>query len=406
MAIKLNNSTIGTVMAAAMQSGDQAQIEQAWEQFHAQLAEQIVQDFEDVKASNDSTILAQRGYRQLTNKEMRYYKNLAEALKSDNPQQKFTEIIGSDEEDALMPDTTIESVFNDLKEDHELLSKMSFTYVKYAVKWILSDHTKQKAVWGKITDAITKEITSGFRVIDIHQSKLSAYAFIERGMLDLGPVFLDGYIRTVLMEALYCGLEAGGIAGTGVEEPIGMDRDIHEGVSFSTTDGYPRKNKETVTDFTPATYGALLGKIAKTEKGALRKFSKVQMIVNMSDYLTKIMPATTALNTAGKYVNDLFPFPTEVIVSNELGDGEALLGLLEEYNMFLGGDRNGQIDFSDDFKFLEDTRYFKVIQYGTGRAFDNTSFLLLDISNLDPAYITVKVGGAVDVNGANDAPTV
>lgn len=401
MAIKLSNPNIGNLMMSAMRSDDEAQQEAAWEQFHASLAEQIAADFEEVKQSNDSKILAERGYRQLTTSETKWYQALIESLKSDKPQEKFAEIIGSDDESDLMPETTIESIYKDLVEDHEMLAKISFQYVKYSVKWILNDHTKQKAIWGKITDEITKEITSGFKVIDINQSKLSAFAFIEKGMLDLGPTFLDGYIRTVLLEALKCGLEGGIVSGNGLEQPAGMDRDIHEGVSFSTTDGYPRKEKVKVTEFTPASYGALLGKLAKNEAGALRKFTKVQMICNQMDYLTKIMPATTALNTAGQYVNNLFPFPTEVIVSNELADGEAILGLTEEYNMFIGGEQNGVIEFSDEFKFLDDARYFKVKQYGTGRAFDNTSFILLDIGELDPAYITVKVDGA-----KNDVPVV
>ena len=33
---------------------------------------------------------------------------------------------------------------------------------------------------------------------------------------------------------------------------------------------------------------------------------------------------------------------------------------------------------------------FKIKQYGAGRAYDNTAALYLDISKLEPAYITVK----------------
>ena len=289
-----------------------------------------------------------------------------------------------------MPDTIIEDVYKHLVEDHPLLRKINFTYVKYATKWILNDHTKQKAVWGKITDAITKEITSGFKIVEVKQSKLSAYAFIEKGMLDLGPTFLDGYIRTVLYEALQCGLEQGIINGNGVDCPIGMIRDIHEGVSFNTSTGYPEKSAIKVTSFTPAEYGKLLANLAKTESGAMRKFDKVDIICNMEDYLTKVMPATTALNTAGEYVRDLFPFPTDPTISNELPTGKAILGLTGEYDAFIGGEQNGVVEFSDEFKFLDDARYFKVKQYGTGRAFDNTSFIVLDISELKPGYVTVK----------------
>ena len=64
--------------------------------------------------------------------------------------------------------------------------------------------------------------------------------------------------------------------------------------------------------------------------------------------------------------------------------------LPNEYFMGMGGSKNGVIEYSDEYKFLEDQRVFKVKQYGAGRAFDNTSALYLDISGLKPAYITVK----------------
>ena len=56
----------------------------------------------------------------------------------------------------------------------------------------------------------------------------------------------------------------------------------------------------------------------------------------------------------------------------------------------MGGNKNGVIEVSDEYKFLEDQTCFKIKQHGTGRALDNTSALLLDISGLEPAYIVVK----------------
>lgn len=374
----------------AMKSGNEAEIQQAWQAFHKSVADQIMSDFEDVQQSNDAAILAQRGYRQLTSKETKWYQKLIGALKSNDPKQAFTSIIGTDNEDDLMPTTIIEDVYKNLEEEHPLIGKVSFQYVGYITKWILNDHTAQTAVWGQITDAITKEITSAFRVVDVNQNKLSAYAFIERGMLDLGPTFLDGYIRKVLQEAMLGGLEYGIVMGTGKDEPVGLIRDIHAGVSYSTETGYPAKSKVAVTSFAPAEYGALVAQLSETEKGKKRKLGTVTLICNQTDYLTKIMPATTVLNTNGEYVNNLFPFPTEVIISNALADGDAVLAILEEYGLFVGGEKNGVIEYSDEFKFLDDMRYFKIKQYATGQAFDNTSALYLNIENIDPAYITVK----------------
>lgn len=374
----------------AMKSGDEAKVQEAFANFYNSVAEQIMADVEDVKASNDSAILAQRGYRQLTSKETKWYQKVITALKSDDPKQAFTTILGTDVEDELMPSTIIEDVYKGLQEDHPLLAAINFQSVGYLTKWVLNDHAKQTAVWGTITAEIAKEITSAFKTMNITQSKLSAYAVIEKGMLDLGPTFLDGYIRTCLAEALACGLESAIVTGNGIDKPIGLIKDISKGVSYSTETGYPDKAKDTVTTFTPAEYGKLVAKLAKTEDGKARKFGKVWMLVNQNDYLTKIMPATTVLNSAGAYVNNLFPFPTEVIISNEVATGDAVLCLLDEYFLGVGGSKQGVIEYSDEYKFIEDQRAFKIKQYAAGRAFDNTSALYLDISGVEPAYITVK----------------
>lgn len=377
-------------IVTAMKSGDEKQIQQAWESFHSSVAAEVRKDFEELQETNDSAVLAQRGYRQLTSREKKWYEKVITALRSADPKQAFTSIIGSDNEEDLMPTTIIEDVYRNLKEEYPLLKAINFQHVGYITKWILNDHSAQTAVWGTITDEITKEITSAFKVVDINQNKLSAYAIIEHGMLDLGATFLDNYIRTVLAEAIMSGLELAIVGGSGLNEPIGLIKDVSEGVSVSQSTGYPNKSAIPVTEFSPAAYGAIVAQMAKTEGGKKRRFSKVALIVNQTDYLTKVMPATTVLNANGTYVNNLFPFPTDVYVSNAVDDGKAVIFLPDEYFLGVGGSKNGVIEYSDEYKFLEDVRVFKVKQYGAGRAFDNTSALYLDISNLDPAYITVK----------------
>lgn len=376
-------------IVAAMKSGNETELQTAWENFHNSIAAKVKADFEELQESNDEAVLAQRGYRQLTSREKKWYQRVITALKSADPKQAFTSIIGGENEEDLMPTTIIEDVYKNLKDEYPLLGAINFQHVGYITKWILNDHSAQNAVWGTITAEITKEITSSFKVVDINQNKLSAYAIIEVGMLDLGPVFLDGYIRTVLAEAIMSALEIAIIGGTGVNEPIGLIKDIHEGVSFSSTTGYPNKEAVAVNDFTPATYGGLVAQMAKTENGKKRRFNKVALVCNMTDYLTKIMPATTVLNANGVYVKDIFPFATDVYVSNAVEEGKAVMFLPDEYFLGMGGARNGVIEYSDEYKFLEDQRVFKIKQYGAGRAFDNTSALYLDISGLKPTYITV-----------------
>ena len=57
--------------------------------------------------------------------------------------------------------------------------------------------------------------------------------------------------------------------------------------------------------------------------------------------------------------------------------------------------KEGVIEFSDEYKFLEDQRTYKIKTYGVGRAIDENSALVLDISGLEEAVIPVKVKGTV-----------
>ena len=383
----LKQKDAAIALQKAMTEGKEEDIQQAWVGFQQSIVDTVKADFAEYSMTQDKTILSQRGYRQLTNAEEKYYEKFIEASKSPNPKHAFIDLATLPE--GIMPETIIEDVFKELVEEHPLLDKINFNYAKYMTKWVLTDHTLDTAVWGELNSEITKQITSAFKIVDITQNKLSAFAAIPLDMLDLGPTFLDAYIRAVLKDAILCGLEKAIVDGTGKNQPIGLTRDVSEDVSVSAG-VYPPKTPIAVTSFTPAEYGKLLAKMAKNEKGRMRKFGKVLLICNQEDYLTKIMPATTVQNTSGTYINNLFPFPTDVTISNELETGKAVICLPEEYFMCIGGAKEGVITYSDEYKFLEDMRYYKIKTYGAGKAYDDTVSILLDITGLNPAYITVN----------------
>lgn len=385
-----NERTYAQQLMTAMQTNNEEQIAQAWQNFHNSIADSVRQDFEAVRDSNDAAVLAQRGFRQLTSKETAWYQKFIDAARSANPKQAFTTLIGSDVEDDIMPETIIEDVYRNLEEQHPLLAAIGVQHVGFSTKWVLNDHSKQLAAWGEINSEIGKEITSAFKVIDVTQNKLSAFVAIQLDMLDLGPVFLDAYIRRCLLEALACGYEDGIVNGTGLNQPIGLIRDIHDGVAVSTSTGYPAKTKIAVTDFTPKTYGGLVSQLAQTEDGKMRRIGKIALLVNPVDYYNKIVPATTVMGSDGLYRADVLPVPTTIIQTTALASGDAVLFLPEEYKLLAGGRRNGAIEYSDDYKFLEDMRYFKIKQHATGKCFDNTCALYLNIANLEELYVTVK----------------
>lgn len=387
-------------LAAAFKTQDDAEMEKAWEAFGDEVCEKIRADFADYESAKNDSVLAQRGYRVLTSNEKAWYANVANALKSVDPKQAFIDILTSDDKNDIMPETIIEDVLKYLQETRPLLAKVKFQNAGFSTKWIINDNSVQRGGWGKIDASITDEIEGSLKVLVIEQSKYSAFCIIPLDILDMGPQFLDAFIRATLAEALGLGLEEAIVNGSGVNMPCGMMRNPNG--SFSQSTGYPAKTPVKVTSFAPAEYGALVAKVAKTEKGKQRTFGSVGMLCNMSDYLTKIMPATTMLTANGGYASNLFPFPTEVIQCNAVPEGKAVLGILDDYTLAVGGKRNGNIEFDDSVKFLDDARTFKLVQHAAGRAYDNTSFIVLDISDLDPAYITVKntatVAGDVSVN--------
>lgn len=407
-------------LQSALQNNDTEAAQKAWGEFHQSLVESVKEDYE--LYDGDTRALMQRGYRQLTAAEKKFYEGMIEAGRSNNPKQAWTDLLAANTD--FMPQTIIEDVYKDLVEEHPLLAKIRFQNVSYLAKWLLNDHSRQTAAWGAINSQITQQIVSSFREIDMNLCKLSAYVVIPQDMLDLGPAYLDGYIRAILKESIAVALETAIVSGNGLNQPIGLDRDIHQGVSIDSSTGYPAKTAVEVTSFMPAEYGAVLAKLAVSEVwytadetgvitpastaanadgspksgytkhgGHMRAFDRVTLVCNMVDYLTKVMPATTVLTNGGSFANNLFPFPTDVVRSNALATGKAILFLPEEYFMGLGTSKEGTIEYSDEVRFLEDQRVYKIKLHGNGRAFDNTVAVLLDISGLDPAYITVLAKG-------------
>jgi len=142
-----------------------------------------------------------------------------------------------------------------------------------------------------------------------------------------------------------------------------------------------------------------------------RPVTQLLLIVNPVDYFTKVMPATAYQRPDGSWVRDILPLPTDVVQSAWVDPGKAILGLGRRYIMALGTGKGGRIEYSDEYKFLEDERTYLIKLYGTGRPMDNTSFLVLDIQNLVPAVPDVHITNdplsvAGDVAVTNDPLSV
>ena len=173
---------------------------------------------EQMKTENDTTVLSARGVRQLTSKEREYYQKLTEAMKAPDPKQALTNA------NLVLPETIVDAVFDELQTSHPLLSHIQFMNTRGAIRMMMNTNGYQEAAWGQLCDEIVQELTSGFKEVDTGLLKLSAFMPVCKAMLELGPEWLDDFVRQVLYEAYANGLEAGIVAGDGNGKPIGMNR--------------------------------------------------------------------------------------------------------------------------------------------------------------------------------------
>lgn len=385
-----NRDDLRALMQKALADNDKDAFCQAFDAMIEAIGEEIKADYTETingfAAQMDNNALAARGVRVLTAQENTYYTELIKAMSAKNPKQAVTDL------DLALPETVINAVFDDLTTQHPLLSKINFVPSGGAVRILMNTNTEELATWSPLCDEIVKELTAGLKEVDTTLKKLSAFLPVCKAMLDLGPQWLDRFVRETLYEALANGMEYGIISGDGNEAPIGMDRNV--GPDASVVGGvYPQKELIAVQSLDAVTVGMLLGQMAVNENGKPRRLRDIILVVNPADYFTKVMPATTVMAPDGTYRNDVLPFPIDIIQSGAVAQGEALIGIASRYFATAGTSKDGRIEYSDHYRFLEDERVYLIKAYANGMPMDNNSFLRLDISGLTPAVWKVEAVG-------------
>lgn len=378
--LKEENAKIMQKLTEAMQADDKDAMQQALTEFCNGVQQRVVEEAMQFSLSADREVLASRGIRQLTTEEKEFYQAWIDVHKNGNIKQALTDI------DKAIPLTVIDSVMEDLREQHPLLNEIDFVNATGAIKMIINTGDVQLATWSKITSAITEELARAIDTVDLTQSKLSAFIPISKDLLILGPTWLDNYVRLILTEASAIGLEKAILKGTGKEQPIGMCKDLKGAVKEGV---YTDKKKVVLSSLEPEAYCAVIAPLAKKPAGGFRAVPEVVLIVNPVDYIAKVSPASTARAADGTYRYNIFPYPTKTIQSAALTEGEAIIGIGKRYFMAVGAGTSGKLEYSDEYQFLEDNRVYLIKMFGTGRPKDNNAFQYLDISNLKVAPIKV-----------------
>ncbi|PGN60764.1 phage major capsid protein [Bacillus cereus] len=353
----------------AMNSGDEEQAAAAMVEFANSIQQNIINEARQAvnEDLSDQHVMTSRGLQVLTKDEQSYYNEVIA-----NKGFAGTE--------TLVPATVFERVFEYLRVNHALLNHIQFVNTTGVTQWVVKKGYVQSAWWGKLCEEIKELLDDGFEVIPTNLYKLSAYVPICNAMLDLGPIWLDRYVREILAESMAIALEEAIVKGTGKDQPIGMMKDLKAAVTAGV---YSDKKAIPLTDLTPTSLGKEV--MAPLTNGGRRAVSNALMIVNPRDYWEKIFPATTFLTQNGAYVSGVLPIPATVVQSLAVPKGKMVAGIASDY--FMGVGSTQKMESSKEYRFLEDETVYLSKQYANGRPKDNDSFLVFDISAL-------KAGGS------------
>lgn len=358
-------------LKAAFESADPMEVAQKivenYEANSAHYQAMMDQTIAEAKRSQDEkwdqAALSARGVRTLTKEEKKFY---AEAI----------EVQGFDGVTALVPPTVFDRIFEDLAQEHPLLSRINMQRTGAATMWVTRKEGATTAFWGDICDEIKEMVDNGFETMDMGMQKLSGFLVVCKAMFELGPEWLDRYVRAVLTEIMAAELENVVVTGDGNKKPIGMIRDLEGAVSGGV---YPEKTKVALPDFTPATIGEMI--LAPTTKGGTRPYTGVTIIVNPLDYASKFYAIGAKQTDSGRWTHDNFAVPgLEILQVSAVPVGTVIAGKPKDYFMGIGSD--AKLESTDVLRMIEDQRLYLVRQLAMGRPLDNESFTVFDINDM------------------------
>lgn len=313
----------------------------------------------------DSQILSARGQNVLTSKERKFFNEII--------------VTGGFAEDTILPITTQERVFEDLVEEHPLLEVIGLQDMGAVTRFIYADPTKTFA-WGKLFGEIKGQVGAAFREEQIGQLKLTAFAAIPKDMLDLGPEWVERYIRTLLVESYSVGLEYGLVNGRGPaqDEPIGLTKNVAS--NGAVTD----KTSSGTLTFAPSQFGEIVSgelhnvikELAVDADGKSRKvLNKVVMVVNPVDAIS-VQARNTIQTSNGQWVTAL-PYNIQVVESEEIPVGKALFFVKGQYLAVIAG--GYKLNKFDQTLAIEDAMLYTIKQFANGKPKDNKAALLYDL---------------------------
>ena len=387
--IKQENAQIMQSLSDALKNNDVEGAATALQKLQDTIGERISSEFEQYKDITDMSVLQSRGLRSLTSDETEWYQAFIGAVKT-GTKQAITNLTSA------MPATIIDRVIEDMRKAHPLLDAIDILNAAGATKLVMNgiQMASKLGTWKAVGTSITQELTGSLKVVDLTAAKYTAYFVIPKDFVKFNfgfaPMWVDAYIRNVLSESCAFGLEKTIVQGDGDGQFIGLAFDTEQVVQNK----HSEKTAVALSDWDDYA-GLIADELLTDDNGDYRNVTEVLMVVNPIDFVKIINPSQHAITPAGVIDKINNEFPTRVVTSAFCAEHSMKLGIAANYFAAINGGTSGIIEFSDEAQFLDDNRVYTTRMYGMGRPVDNTSFINVNITNLERYAYPVKVKGTV-----------
>lgn len=340
--------------------------------------EEIINEITEqaARAESDKAYEKSLGLRTLSKEEKDFY----EALKD------VKQALPGDQID-ILPNTIIDTTLEDIKKESGILSDVNFTPANVK-RWLIAEKQATYS-WGELTDEIKGQIRGTFSTINMEVAKLTAYLVIPKAIRDLALPFVDRYFTAILKEALNDGLEFGYLQGTGKDMPIG----IYKQIGSTNEDGtHKDKTANTLIAFTPK---ALAAAKKYLSKNGLRTFDKLVLVCHPNDEADYVAPAI--YDREGRLISSYKNLTVKTSANNP--QGKAALLIPKKYTMGLS---NFGIRNYDQTMAMDDADVVIGKGYANGRATDDNTAFVFDVTKLEEYIPAVQVVGTVSTESETE----
>lgn len=332
---------------------------------HKKLLDELTE--QNARAAVDEDYRKRLGLHNLSQEEKQFYENFKDVKQAITAKQVD-----------IIPEEIIDRTLDDIKKKSNILKLVRFAPANVK-KWLVGEHSGM-AQWGELTGEITSELSTSFSAINIELGKLHVALIIPKAIQDLALPFVDRYFTAILEEAMQDGLVKGYLDGSGKDAPIGIMRMIN-----TTNNDGTNKEKTVVTNIKKFSPKGLAGVRKTLTKNGMRAFDTLYLLCNPVDEAEYVDPALYGEALTGGYRNTSF-MNIEKIVDTNVPQGK---GIFTIGDMYVMGATSVQMKTYDQTKAMDDADVIIGKCYANGRAVDDDTAVVFDITKLEEYVLPV-----------------